>query len=1099
MELTPHCDVDLVSSAEAALSRLAANPDFDLAILRESTDEGRAVPRATELRRKQFDLPILIVSADPENRDLKAALHGKQITDTVQIPWRPGELTRAAERANELGGLRRELDLLRKEMHRRVEDLSAANELTASIADAGSYSELADVVSRGLYRVAPEGISAALLVPNGNAVLHLHCQQPSHRDALRAARDRCIEVFSTLTGHSIGEERLSVDISGERLLIDSDHNAHGVLTHVPVRVEAKIVGVLLVETRIAVAPSEEKQMYFLASRAAETIRRLSAQRDKERRRQALMVEAMADGVVFTDASTEQVLINPSARRMLGLPGDEHVTSAHITERLGFHPRELMGDHSRGAAEVIREEVRLGDRSLHSIISPVNDRAGKLVGVVVVLRDITEAKNLARRQSEFVSVVSHELRTPLTSITGVIDILLSEVAGRMTGRQRRYLEMARESCTQLNGIVDDLLDVARSDSGDQMSVQFEPLVLDEICRYVVKMFRKLAREKGIDLNVSDETHPFRIVGDADRLHQVLSNLLSNAIKFTPEGGEIEVEVFGSSVVKDQVGVSIFNSGEPIPREARERVFAKFEQLEEASTRKVGGAGLGLPIARAIIEAHGGRIWAESLDAGTRFVFTLPVAPSLDGPEEEMTGEFLAGSWPGTAPQGSAPVKSDQSVLIVDRDRHSSFILKGILMAAGYEVLTAVDAEGALLQARSEHPALAVLSTSITEGGASDGGGSDLVQIFAHDPDMRKTAVLVVSSSETDREAATRAGAEEFLRKPFHPAQFLETCNRLIQEAGRIDSRRIMVVDDDPTIRLICREILENAGYAVRDVGDGRSALAEAKRFRPELLLLDIMMPQLDGFRTAELFRADPATSMTPIIFVSAKGETSDKVRAFRAGAEDYVVKPFDAAELVARVDKSLERKVRELGASPTTRLPGADAIEAEIERRLAKPSNDAFCYLDLDNLKAFNDYYGYAKADGVIRQTGGVIRSIIAREGRAGDFIGHIAGDDFVFVTGEDRVTRVCTTICDTFDRLVPLYYNRDDREQGYIETKDRYGILRRFPIMTVSVAAVTLEGNRVKTFTELAAAAAEGKKIAKELVGSSYVQNNQVIKGQRSK
>src|SRR5690606_35556520 len=137
-----------------------------------------------------------------------------------------------------------------------------------------------------------------------------------------------------------------------------------------------------------------------------------------------------------------------------------------------------------------------------------------------------------------------------------------------------------------------------------------------------------------------------------------------------------------------------------------------------------------------------------------------------------------------------------------------------------------------------------------------------------------------------------------------------------------------------IRLVCREVLENAGYAVRDVGDGASALSEARRFRPDLMLLDVMMPKMDGFRTAELFRADPATSMTPIIFVSAKGETSDKVRAFRAGAEDYVVKPFDAAELVARVSKSVERQARELGASPTTQLPGADAIEDEIERRLA---------------------------------------------------------------------------------------------------------------------------------------------------------------------
>lgn len=1111
IELQPH-SLDVVASVDAALTRLAANPDFDIVILPENTDEGTAIMRAADLRRVRQDLPLLVLSRDPENRDLKAAVHGKQLTDSVHMPWRKGELARAAERATEVGRLRRDLEALRKELHRRVENLSATNELTAAIADAETYAALASVVARGLVRVAPEGIGAAFIAPDDHGFLHLHCHEPARRKALRVVRDRCVEIFGTLTSRTLGEDALTVDITGERLLMDTHDQAASIFTHVPIRIERRIVGVVLVETRDPVSPGDEKQMYFSAGRAAETVRRLSVQRDNERRRLGLMVEAMADGLVFTDAGTEQVLINPSARRMLGIPGDQRVTSGDISSKLGFHPRELVSDRARGSTEAIREEIRVGDRAFHSIISPVRNRSGKLVGVVIVLRDITEAKDLSQRQSAFVSVVSHELRTPLTSIAGVVDIMLSEVPGRVSSRQRRYLEMARDSCNQLNAIVDDLLDVARSDQ-DQMSIQFEPLRLDEMCHEVVKHFRSQAKNKNLSLRVTGQGKDIRIVGDAARLNQVLYNLMSNAINFTPDGGMIKVEIFDSSVVKDRVGVSIFNSGEPIPREARERIFAKFEQLEDASTRKVGGAGLGLPISRSIIEAHGGRIWAESMENGTRFVFTLPVAPDIEHPEDDLDASAQS-SWDNPQAPGPA-VPGDTVVLIVDDDKHSSFMLKGILIPAGYEVLTADDADSALSQARGEHPALAVLSTSVTEG-----EGTDLLQIFTHDPDMRKTAVLVVSDSERDREAATRAGAEEFLNKPVDPGHFLDTCNRLIQEADRGDAHRIMVVDDDATIRMVCRDILENAGYAVKDVCDGRTAIQEAKRFRPDLLLLDIMMPEMDGFRTAELFRSDAATSMTPIIFVSAKGETSDKVRAFRAGAEDYVVKPFDAQELVARVAKSLERQARELGASPTTQLPGADAIENEIERRLLEHSNrttgskrrwtsgarraaaeeaakvaDAFCYLDLDNLKAFNDYYGYAKADGVIRQTGDIIRSIVEREGRTGDFIGHIAGDDFVFVTGAEQVTAVCTSICDTFDRLVPLYYNKDDRETGYIETQDRYGVMRKFPIMTVSIAAVTLEGTKSRTFSELAETAAQGKKAAKEISGSSFVLNSEPVLG----
>ena len=149
-----------------------------------------------------------------------------------------------------------------------------------------------------------------------------------------------------------------------------------------------------------------------------------------------------------------------------------------------------------------------------------------------------------------------------------------------------------------------------------------------------------------------------------------------------------------------------------------------------------------------------------------------------------------------------------------------------------------------------------------------------------------------------------------------------------------------------------------------------------------MLVDVMMPGIDGFTLAQMLRGDRETSLTPIIFLSARGQTADKVRAFKLGAEDYLVKPFDAAELVARVEKALARR-DELGASPTTQLPGSQAIEAEIDRRLVARGGDfAFCYLDLDNLKAFNDYYGYAKADGVIRQTGDIVREVVARVGGA---------------------------------------------------------------------------------------------------------------------
>jgi PleD family two-component response regulator len=260
----------------------------------------------------------------------------------------------------------------------------------------------------------------------------------------------------------------------------------------------------------------------------------------------------------------------------------------------------------------------------------------------------------------------------------------------------------------------------------------------------------------------------------------------------------------------------------------------------------------------------------------------------------------------------------------------------------------------------------------------------------------------------------------------------------------------------------------------------------------MIVLDVLMPGIDGYRCAELLRSDPAIAMAPIMFLSARSDTADKVRAFRSGAEDYMVKPFDAAELLARVAKALDRQARELGASPTTQLPGADAIQGEIERRLRDGDNTAVaCYLDLDNLKAFNDYYGYAKANAVIRQTGDVIRHVIKKSGNTGDFIGHIAGDDFVFVTSADRVDEVCKGICERFDHLIRLYYDPRDRDAGFIETKDRFGVQRRFPIMSVSIAAISL--SRAKTYAGLAELAAVGKRTAKAIVGSTYVRDGETM------
>jgi signal transduction histidine kinase/DNA-binding response OmpR family regulator len=767
------------------------------------------------------------------------------------------------------------------------------------------------------------------------------------------------------------------------------------------------------------------------------------------------LEAMVDGVVVADTRRGTVHLNRAARRMLGLPADTPVTTAFLKDRLGFYPFDLVA----AGGGPVREEIRIDGARYHSVITPIVDDHGAPVGGTAVLRDLGDAPAIRRQRAELATRFGHQLRTPLTSVAGALDLVLAGNAGALGDKQRLYVEMARNAAARIGALTDELVDAARVD-GERPALVRTRLDVGALVRDVVARYGVVADGRGVRLETRVTAPSLLSDGDGERLAQVLGNLLSNAVKFAAPGGAVDVEVFAPPGVANMVGVSVSNDGDPIPADERERIFDPFE----TSGRRVGGSGLGLGISRAIVEAHGGRIWVEAPEVGARFVLTLPTAQPVAEPASTHAASALA------------------RILVVEPERHGAYVLKGLLMTAGHQVEVAHDADAALHAAREQRPQVVVLSC-----GVPDAAG--LTAILLHDPDTRGAAVVAVGD---DPELAA-AGATECLARPVRPDELLAACQRALADLGR-HRHRVLVVDHDPSIRAICRDMLEQAGYAVRDAGSADAAIAEARRFRPDLVLLDVLMPGFDGFGSAEALRADPATRMTPVIFLSARSGTDDKVRAFRSGAEDYVVKPFDAAELVARVGKSLARQARERAASPTTQLPGADAIEAEVVRRLQLRDTAAVCcHLDLDNLKAFNDYYGYAKADAVVRQTADLVRDVVRRVGSPGDFIGHIAGDDFVLVCDGAVADRVCAAICARFDQLIPLYYHRDDRARGYIEAKDRYGTLRRFPVMSVSIAAVTLAG--VRGYADVAMRAIDGRTLAKSLAGSAYVRDGAVRLG----
>ena len=528
------------------------------------------------------------------------------------------------------------------------------------------------------------------------------------------------------------------------------------------------------------------------------------------------LNSMADGLLMTERSREDVLLNPAAREMLGIDGDARVTQRYLKERLDFYPFDLVSGQG-GDTEILREELKFGERRLHSMISPVKD-GGDTTGVVVVLRDFTEAHALAHRQQEFLASNSHELRTPLTSITGALDIALGEYAEALNDNLRRYLNLARKSCTELNGSIDGLIDAARHNTGE-MVLHFGEVDLSDLAGSVAARHRFSAAEKNTRIEIKGTDEILLIGGDRKRLTQVLDNLLSNAIKFAPTDGLIEVEVFGRSVSDSHAGVSVFNNGAPIDEAMREAIFENFEGNRRAE-RRLSGSGLGLAVSRAIVEAHGGRVWAESRREGAKFIFTLP-----SGPRDPESGEHAVIELAKPQPPASS---SGSSVVLISPDHQSSYILKGLLMASDHQVFVAEDPDAGLMECRKRRPSLVVIHGDEIDDPLA------LAEILHHDPDTRRSAILVL----TAQGAVLKSTSAELLSLPIVPEDFNEVCTRLISEAAGQHSGRVLIVDDEAAIRSICSGVLRHAGLSVREASSGLEAIAEAKRFRPDLVLLDI---------------------------------------------------------------------------------------------------------------------------------------------------------------------------------------------------------------------------------------------------------------------
>ncbi len=310
---------------------------------------------------------------------------------------------------------------------------------------------------------------------------------------------------------------------------------------------------------------------------------------------------------------------------------------------------------------------------------------------------------------------------------------------------------------------------------------------------------------------------------------------------------------------------------------------------------------------------------------------------------------------------------------------------------------------------------------------------------------------------------------------------------------LENNKVLVIDDDRFIVKVISDCLEKEGFVVNVAYDFNSGMDKIYNNAPDIILLDVVLPEMNGVEICRLLRNDTRTSHVPIIMLTSKVNIEDKVAGLDAGADDYITKPFECLELIARIKSHIRRAKQEKSFNPLTELPGNLLIEEEIRQRVNDIKKKfAVLYIDLDNFKAYNDVYGFLKGDEVIKFVAHILKKNIKELGNPDDFIGHIGGDDFIAITTPSKVDIICKSIINQFDSTISLFYSTEDRRRGFIVTRDRSNQEIKYPFMTISIAIVSNEKRHINSHWQVAEIAAEMKKYAKSLQGSVYVKDRRV-------
>jgi len=500
----------------------------------------------------------------------------------------------------------------------------------------------------------------------------------------------------------------------------------------------------------------------------------------------------------------------------------------------------------------------------------------------VLRAKEEVERGSKFKDQFLSTMSHELRTPLNAVLGFSDLLADERYGPLNERQQRYVGHIHTGGKHLLSLISDILDLSKIEAG-RMELAIESLRVETVFGEVLSAMRPLADKKSQELSMSVGAG-LAVRADSTRFKQVLMNLLGNAIKFTPDGGRIEV---AARLVQDKVRVEVRDNGPGIPPEEQKRIFEAFYRLRE-SGKKTEGTGLGLAITHRLVELHGGELDLESqIGQGSCFHFCLPVAVAMREPPSLKTE---------SGPRSAVPPR----ILVIEDDRAAAQLIQSQLTSAGYESVVCDRPQDALEIAAQLQPSAITLDIVMKPK-----NGWEVLTQLKRDPRTARIPMIVVSIVDQPSMGAL-LGADEYLVKPVDKATLLAALERRANSRpASAPARPILIVEDDAPAREFVAEMLTAKGYAVTAVADGAQARAQVAASLPELVILDLVLPEVSGFELLSEWRSNPRTADLPVFVLTSLDLTKEEQSYLHMHAESLFRKqePWQE-ELLKQLERAM---------------------------------------------------------------------------------------------------------------------------------------------------------------------------------------------------